>query len=491
MTRKPLYLLLTLLLLASFVIGACSAPAAAPTTAPAAAPDAAPADTATEAPAAAADTAPVAGKSIMFWSTETQPERVARTREILDAFTAKTGINVEIVPVDEGQLPQLLTASAAANTLPDVMFFPLDYAIGWADQGILDYEIAKEVIDSLDPSTFGAGSLDMVAYKDGYAAVPTDGWGQLLIYRTDLFEKAGLDKPDSYDKIMAAAEALNDPANNMFGITAANDVAVFTQQTFEHIALANNCQLVDDSGAVTLNSPECQAAIKFYTDLENNYSPAGQQDVASTRATYFAGQAGMIIWSPFILDEMCGLRDNAFPTCPECADDPAYLAKNSGFAPTFVGPDNTEPAQYGQFSNMGITATADKEAARAFLDFWFNEGYLDWLSVSPEGKLPMRAGTPEEPTKFIDGWKLLETGVDRKAPLGECYGDEVINTIIEGVAGMDRWGFKQGQGALVQAVYQALPVPRILNDVLNGSSTVAQGAEEMQTEVEALQSSLE
>jgi len=34
-------------------------------------------------------------------------------------------------------------------------------------------------------------------------------------------------------------------------------------------------------------------------------------------------------------------------------------------------------------------------------------------------------------------------------------------------------------------------VPRILNDVLNGSSTVEQGAEEMQTEVEALQSSLE
>ncbi|MEZ4771268.1 MAG: extracellular solute-binding protein [Caldilineales bacterium] len=427
----------------------------------------------------------------LFWSTETQPERVAKTREILDAFTAKSGINVEIVPVEEDQLPQLLTASAAAKTLPDVMFFPLDYAIGWADQGILDTATAKEVIDSLDPSTFGAGGLSMVAYEDGYAAVPSDGWGQLLIYRTDMFEKAGLDVPDSYDKIKAAAEALNDPANNIFGITAANDVAVFTQQTFEHIALANNCQMVDDSGAVIIDSPECVAAIDFYNDLETNYSPAGQQDVASTRATFFAGQAGMIIWSPFILDEMCGLRDNAFPTCPECADDPAFLAKNTGFVPTFIGPDGTEPAQYGQFSNMGISATADKEAAKQFLDFWFNEGYLDWLSVSPEGKLPMRAGTPEEPTKFIDGWKTLETGVDRKAQLGSCYGDDVINTIIEGVAGMDRWGFKQGQGALVQAVYQALPVPRLLNDVLNGTSTPEQAAADMQAEIEDLQGSLQ
>jgi multiple sugar transport system substrate-binding protein len=482
MTRKSPYLLLTLLLVVSFVITACGT--ATPTAAPAAAP--------TEAAATGGETggqaAPQAGTSILFWSTETQPERVAATRKILDNFTAQSGINVEIVPVDEGQLSQLLTASAAANTLPDVMFFPLDYAIGWADQGILDFQTAKEVIDSLGASTFSQGALDMVAYQDGYAAVPSDGWGQLLIYRKDMFDAAGLGAPDTYDKITAAAEQLNDPSNNVFGITAANDVAVFTQQTFEHIALANNCQMTDDSGNVILDSPECVGAISFYNDLETNYSPAGQQDVASTRATYFAGQATMIIWSPFILDEMCGLRDDAFPTCPECKDDPAYLAKNSGFVPTFVGPDGNQPAQYGQFSNMGITTTADKEAAKAFLEFWFNDGYLDWLGVAPEGKLPMRTGTSDEPNKFIDGWKLLETGVDRKKPLGECYGDQVINTIIEGVAGMDRWGFKQGQGALVQAVYQALPVPTILNDVLNGSITPEEAAQEMKAQVEALQS---
>ena len=81
-------------------------------------------------------------------------------------------------------------------------------------------------------------------------------------------------------------------------------------------------------------------------------------DVAGARATYFAGQAAMVVWSPFILDEMAGLRDNALPNCPECADDTAFLAKNSGFVPSFVGPSGTAPAQYGQVSLMGISTSA-------------------------------------------------------------------------------------------------------------------------------------
>ena len=69
-----------------------------------------------------------------------------------------------------------------------------------------------------------------LATVDGkVAAVPTDGWGQLLIYRKDLFDAAGLEKPDTFDKIEAAAAALNDPGNNFYGITASNDPARYSR----------------------------------------------------------------------------------------------------------------------------------------------------------------------------------------------------------------------------------------------------------------------
>lgn len=432
---------------------------------------------------------PSDGATISFWSTETQPERAAATQAIIDRFTEQTGIGVELVLTDENALPNLMTAAVAAGTLPDVVFHPLDFTLGWYEQGILDAGAAQTVIDNLGADTFAQGPVNLVMADGQAAAVPTDGWGQLIVYRADLFDEAGLEPPTSYDAIMTAAETLNDPGNNFFGITAATAGGeVFTQQTFEHVALANNCQLVNDAGEITLNTPECVEAVQFFTDLMN-YAPAGVQDVASTRATYFAGQAGMIIWSPFILDEMAGLRDNAFPSCPECEANPAFLAEVSGIVPAFSGPSG-QPAQYGQISNMGITTNADTAAAQQFVEYWLSDGYLDWLAVAPEGKFPMRQGTADNPTAFIDGWKELETGVDRRAALGTIYSDEVINTLIEGAGSFNRWGFPQGQGTLVSAVYESLPVPRLLRDVLDGTLTAEAAVEEMQFEVEDLQASL-
>ncbi len=429
--------------------------------------------------------------TIKFWSTETQPARLEKTQAIIDGFTAKTGIEVQLTATDEDMLPQLMLTNAASGTLPDVVFHPLDFTIGWANAGLLDIDAANEVVQSLGAGTFSQGALDLATVDGKPAAVPADGWGQLLIYRKDLFDKAGLAAPTTFETIEAAAKTLNDPGNDFYGITASNDPgAVFTQQTFEQFALANGCELVNDAGEITLDSTNCVEALGFYTNLLENYSPAGLQDVVSTRATYFAGQAAMIVWSPFILDEMAGLRDSAVPTCPECAGDVAYLAKNSAFVPAFAGPSG-EPAQYGQVSYMGIGKTDKTDAAKQFVEYWLSDGYIDWLSVAPEGKFPMRHGTVDEPTKYIDGWRQLETGVDRRAPLSDFYSQETIDELIAGSNNFARWGFEQGQGELVTAVYTTLIVPKAIDDVFAGTSPV-EAAAEMQAaaedEMEFLQS---
>lgn len=421
--------------------------------------------------------------SIKFWSTEIQPARLKTTQKIIDRFTEKTGIEVLLTATAEDALPQLMLTNAASDTLPDVVFHPLDFTIGWAEAGLLDIDAASAVVESLGAETFSAGALALGSVDGRPAAVPSDGWGQLLIYRKDLFEAAGLATPNTFANIEAAAAALHDPENNFFGITASNDPsAVFTQQTFEHFALANGCELVDAAGNIALNSPNCVEALEFYTNLLANYAPAGLQDVVSTRATYFAGQAGMIVWSPFILDEMAGLRDAALPTCPECIDDISFLANNSGFVPAFSGPSGA-PAQFGQVSFMGIGMTEKTDAAKQFVEFWLSEGYIDWLSVAPEGKFPMRQGTLEEPAKFIDGWRALETGVDRRAPLADFYSSEVIANLIEGSTNFARWGFVQGEGELVGAVYTTLIIPKAIDDVLDGVSP-ADAAAEMQLAAE-------
>jgi multiple sugar transport system substrate-binding protein len=403
-------------------------------------------------------------------------------RDIIARYTEATGRQVEYVPVPENELGSLMVANAASGTLPDVVHHPIDFTVGWAEQGLLDLEATAATVEALGRDTFNQAALELVSQDEQPAAVPSDGWGQLLVYRRDLFEQAGLEPPDTYDRILAAAQALNDPGAQRYGITASTDPAdVFTQQTFEQFALGAGCDLVDGQGNITLNSPACVRAIETYQQLISQYSPGAVQNVDSTRATYFAGQAAMVIWSPFILDELGGLRNDALPTCPECQANPRFLAENSAFVPA-ISAEGGQPAQYGQISYLGIGTGADVEGAQAFVEYLMGEAYTDWLSIAPEGMFPMRQGTADAPDEFVTAWRELPVGVDAKAPLGEIYGDEVIDTLIEGTEQFSRWGLDQGYGGLVTSLYSSLVVPQTLSEVLNGGLSPQAAAERLQTE---------
>ena len=97
--------------------------------------------------------------TLKFWSTETQPARLEKTQEIIDGFTAATGIQVQLTATNEDALPQLMITNAASGTLPDVVFHPLDFTVGWASAGLLDTAAAQEVVNNLGAGTFSEGAL--------------------------------------------------------------------------------------------------------------------------------------------------------------------------------------------------------------------------------------------------------------------------------------------------------------------------------------------
>ncbi len=423
-------------------------------------------------------------QTLTFWTTEEQPKRMEIQRAIAAKFEAKTGIKVEVVPVSENQLAERITAAFAAGRLPDLVFHPIDYTVGWAAEGILDTEAASEVIRELGPETFAAGALELARYMGNPTAVPTDGWTQLLVYRRDLFKARSLAEPRTYAAILGAIELLHDPPR-LYGFVAATDPSqVYFQQVFEHIALANGVRLVDEAGNVTLDTPQMIEVLKFYKRLAQA-SPPGNLYWKQSRELYMAGRAAQIVWSPFILDELAGLRDSVPVTA---FDDPTTdrLAKASGFVARLSGPDNPKGASYAQIGYIGITADADVEAAKRFVKFLLTEAYLDWLSMAPEGKFPVRRGTPDDPERFVRGWSELPVGVDRKRPLSEIYPPDVIRRILAGLEVADRWGFARGQGALVAKLYGEKVIPKIVRRYLDGELTAEEAAREMQRAVEAL-----
>jgi multiple sugar transport system substrate-binding protein len=430
------------------------------------------------------------GQTITVWNNEFQPDRVKATQAVLDDFTKKTGIKTKQVAVPEDQLSTLITNASAAGKLPDVVLAtPVADSQAYAREEIFDADAAQEVVERLGADTFSKKALDLVS-QDGVATgVPSDGWGQLLIYRKDLFEKAGLAAPKSLDDVRAAAEKLN--GDGTVGITLATAPGDgFTAETFEHVALAQGCQLVDDGGKVTIDSPQCVEAFRFYGDLAGKYSVKGNQDVDSTRGTYFAGRAAMMFWSPFLLDGMAGLRNDTKPSCSQCKKDPAFLAKNSGLVGPLTGSGGGEPSQFGSVSTFNISLDGKTEAAQKLVEFMMSDGYTRWLGLSPQGKYPVRLGDKSDPQKFTKAWAELESGVDRKAPLSEFYSKDSIASLGEGVQSFQRWGFAQGQGALVGALSGEQPIASAVNEVIGGKDP-AEAAKEAKSAVEEIKAGIE
>jgi multiple sugar transport system substrate-binding protein len=420
-------------------------------------------------------------QEIRFWTTEEQPERLAVQEEIAADFKAATGIDVQVIPVSETELGARATAAFAAGDLPDVIYHTLQYALPWTEAGILDPDAATEAIEALGADTYAQRALELVAVDGGYASVPVDGWTQMIVYRKDLFDEKGLEPPTTYDAIAKAVEALHNPPE-LFGFVAATKIDEnYMSQVLEHVFLANGVSPVGAEGFRPLDEAKTTEALGFYKTIAEA-SPPGELFWEQSRELYFAGKTAMIIWSPFILDELAGLRDSAPPTIN---DDPTSteLAEKTGIVTTLRGPSNPDGAAWADIRYFGITADADIDSAIAFVKFSMNEGYGKTLGIAPEGKFPVRRGTADDPEAFVNVWSGLPVGVDRKAPLAEIYPADVIDEIVTGLETADRWGVADGQLALASKMINSQVMNRIVRQYIDGEIEAADAVEALNAEL--------
>lgn len=414
---------------------------------------------------------------ITVWTTDTLPDRVARMRAVAADFTAATGLKVELISVPEHDFNESLTSSAAAGNLPDVIgAISLGNVRTLAAGKYVNAEANAAVVRNLGERTWSPRSLELTRDGGHQLAVPAASWQQVLYFRKDLFAQAGLAAPATYADIRAAAHTLHTP--QLAGFVAANKAGQpFTQQSFEHIAHGNGCELVSAQGTITFDSPQCVGALSFYSDMLKNYSVPGVQDSGTVRSAYFAGKAAMAVWPTFLLDDLAGLRNDTKPSCPECKLDPGFLVRNTGVVAGIQGDTGTRPAHFGEISSWTVTSDSDSEPARKFVEYLLSDGYSDWLSVAPEERLPVRAGTAARPSEYADAWRGMAVGVGKQEPLGKFYSADVLSVLLEGVQDLSHWGILQGRGDLAGAAMAELPIAEAVGEVTVGTADPSAAAD--------------
>jgi multiple sugar transport system substrate-binding protein len=229
-------------------------------------------------------------KTIAFSMLAGFKEDVLRAN--LPEFEKKTGIKVQldVAPIGDLYKKQLLSLSTAARY--DAMFMDEPW-IAPLSEFLLPLTERARGYDMTDfvPTALAAGAFQGVQY-----ALPVDPNMQLLVYRKDLLDQKGLKPPTTWEELLAAAKALNDPAKEQYGIavTASSDI-----QTCLYMLVSmwsQGAELVTAEGKGGVNTPAGRKGVEIYLELLK-YAPPNVRSYTSADVlkAMQTGQAAMAI----------------------------------------------------------------------------------------------------------------------------------------------------------------------------------------------------
>ncbi|MCA3454067.1 MAG: sugar ABC transporter substrate-binding protein [Rhodobacter sp.] len=306
-----------------------------------------------------------------------------RMQGLTSEFTAANpDITVEWVTLEENVLRQKVTTDIATKGGQfDIMTIGTYEVPIWGKQGwlvSLNDLPAEYDIDDLLPAIRGGLTVDGNLY-----AAPFYGESSMVMYRTDLMEKAGLTMPEAptWADIKAAAAAMTDKDNEIYGICLRGKAGWGENMAFL-TAMSNSygAKWFDMDWKPQFDGAAWKATLTDYLDMMNNYGPPGASNNGFNEnlALFQQGKCGMWIDATVAASFVTG------------AD--STVADKVGFA---LAPDNG----LGRRSNwlwawsLAIPAGTQKEAsAKKFVEWATSKAYLE-LVASKEGWANVPPGT--------------------------------------------------------------------------------------------------
>jgi sorbitol/mannitol transport system substrate-binding protein len=305
-----------------------------------------------------------------------------RMEKLTDDFKQKNpGIDVNWVTLEENALRQKVTTDIATKGGQyDVLTIGTYEVPIWAKQGWLvpldQLGAGYDVNDLLPPIRAGL-SADGKLY-----AAPFYGESSMLMYRKDLFEKAGLTMPErpNWDFIKEAAAKITDKPKEVYGICLRGKPGWGENMAFlTTMANSFGARWFDEHWKPEFNGPEWKKTLETYLDLMKNYGPPGASSNGFNEnlALFQSGKCGMWIDATVAASFVSNPKDSK-------------VADKVGFAPAPCGTTCKNSNWLWSWALAVPASSKQQEAAEKFIAWATGKGYLDlvaakdgWANVPP------------------------------------------------------------------------------------------------------------
>ena len=301
-----------------------------------------------------------------------------RMQGLTDDFTkANPDISLEWVTLEENVLREKVTTDIAAKGGQfDVLTIGTYEVPIWGKKGWL--VPLTEVDDPADLLPAIAGGLTV----DGkLMAAPFYGESSMVLYRTDLMDKAGLKMPDAptWEFIGQAARAMTDKAAEVYGVCLRGKAGWGENMAF--LTAASNsfgARWFDENWKPQFDQPEWKATLDYYLSLMADAGPPGASSNGFNEnlALFNSGKCGMWIDATVAASFVTGKEST--------------VADKVGFA---LAPDNGlgKRGNWLWAWSLAIPAGTQKnEAAQKFVSWATSKHYTElvaekegWANVPP------------------------------------------------------------------------------------------------------------
>ncbi|SLN35603.1 ABC transporter substrate-binding protein [Ruegeria meonggei] len=329
-----------------------------------------------------------------------------RMQGYTDNFTEATGIDVEWVTLEENVLRQRVTTDITTKGGQfDIMTIGMYETPIWGANDWLvplDGLSAEYDVDDILPAMRNGLSNDGTLY-----AAPFYGESSMVMYRTDLMEKAGLEMPEAptWQFIREAAAAMTDRDNEINGICLRGKAGWGEGGAFITVtANSFGARWFDEDWKPQFDQPEWKDALTFFVDMMNESGPAGYatNGFNENLSLFQQGKCGMWIDATVAA---------SFVTNP----DDSTVADKVGFAlaPNAEGVDKRSNWLWA-WALAIPEGTEQADAAKQFIEWATSKDYIElvaenegWANVPPGARTSLYENPDYQAVPFAK--KTLES----------------------------------------------------------------------------------